>query len=230
MIPPIHLIDQPTLAQQGFQIQDFKYLRDADFQALSEATYGEFRPARNATNQNPRGLRWGIYAHDRIQWLGRNTYSLTEDENPEEGGRTRRMDLIPEEWLRRPECERLFREVFDGFGFEEGSDQRAYEIQLSAIRYAPAFGRSATPPPPYPHRDRIDGAIVVLTKRGVIGGINRLFDNDERPLYEFELGDGQGVLLKDQELLHYVSDVQLALGAQSGHRDILIVRFAPVGR
>ena len=57
-----------------------------------------------------------------------------------------------------------------------------------------------------------------------------MFDNDGRALYEFELGEGQGFVIRDDRLMHYVSDMQLAMGAQRGHRDIMIVRFQPLGR
>lgn len=230
MLPTVHLIQHPTLAEHGFAICDFAYLRDPTFQVVSEEVYRRLTPAKNATNQNPRGLRWGVFVNGQFHWLDRDSYSLTAQENPEEGGRVRRMDLIPTSLLRTPQCEQLFRETFDLFQFPDDSAVRAYEIQISAIRYAPKYGRSATPPPPFPHRDRVDGAIVVLKKHGVIGGINRLFDNEERALYEFEMNEGNGFLIRDARLLHYVSDVQLALGAQEGHRDILIVRFQPLGR
>jgi hypothetical protein len=140
------------------------------------------------------------------------------------------MDLIPESFLREPEIERLLRQVFEALKFALDSFKRTYEVQLSAIRFAPEHGRTATSPPPYPHRDGVDGAVVVLNRQNVMGGISRLFDNDGRALYEFELGEGQGFLIKDDRLLHYVSDVQLRRNVDRGYRDILIVRFSPIGR
>lgn len=230
MQPIIRLIEPPLLEEQGFQVADFSFLREPTFQQKVRETYKEFTPARNAANANTRGLRWGVYAQSDFTWLDRDTYSLTEEENPQERGRVRQMDLIPIKFLDSPECQDLFREVFDLFKFPESSYQRAYEVQLTAMRYAPEHDRSAESPPPYRHRDRIDGAVVVLRREGVIGGINRVFSNDGRALYEFEMTDGNAFLIRDKAVLHYVSDVQLAVGAQPGHRDILIVRFEPLGR
>lgn len=228
--PKIHLLETLSLQDDGMAVYDFPYLRAEDFQDESLEVYRSFTPAQNASNRNPRGLRWGVYVRDEITWLDRSTYRLSAKLNPEEQGRVREMDLIPLSFLRRLELERLFREVFAKWDFEESSYERAYELQLSAIRYAPTHGRTATSPPPFPHRDEVDGGVIVINKRNIVGGINRIFDNDERPRWEFDMEEGQGFLIRDAGHLHYVSDVQLPLGVEEGYRDILIVRFQPLGR
>jgi hypothetical protein len=230
MRPKINLLYAPSLSKQGFSTVDFPYLRSQEFQQEALRVYKEATPARNAENSLPRLLRWGVFVHDRFEWLDRATYSLPAELNPQEKGNLRLMDLFPEDFLRRPEMEKLFREVFEMFGFTQSSSARAFEVQLSGICFNPTHGGSAVPPPPYPHRDAVDGAVVVLNKKNVLGGINRIFANDGSPLYEFELDEGQGFVIVDKAALHYVTDVQLPLGVDEGYRHIIIVRFQPLGR
>ncbi|MCA9050980.1 MAG: 2OG-Fe dioxygenase family protein [Planctomycetaceae bacterium] len=226
----INLLRAPSLKSDGFEVATFGYLCDAAYQEGAKAVYGNFTPGRNARNKLCRGVRWGVYTHDTFLWHHRDTYSLSASSNPQEAGAVRRFDLIPDSFLQHTLTEQLLRDVFGRWQFADSCFDRAYECQLSAIRYEPTLGASAEPSPPYPHHDEVDGAVVVLNKESVIGGINRLFDNADQPLYEFCLEPGSGFLVKDDMLKHYVSDLQLPMGANKGFRDVLIIRFQPLGR
>lgn len=123
------------------------------------------------------------------------------------------------------------RKVWQATEFAEDSHVHGCSVQIGAIFYRPEHGRTAVLPPAFPHQDRLDGAVIALNERGTVGGVKRIFSIDEppRPLYELELAPGQGFLFRDAQVKHYVSDVQLALGASSGHRDIVIIRFTRMG-
>lgn len=230
MRPAILLVRSPSLQSDNFEVRDFPYLRDPDLQRDVRDVYGAFTPARNATNANARGIRFGVLVKGEFTWFDRDTYSLPVAFNKEEAGRIRQMDLIPEDFLRKSPIERHFHEMFAAWNFEEDSFKRAYEIQLSAIRYAPLHGRTAIPGPAYPHQDLVDTSVTVLGKENITGGVSRIFTLDDQPLYEFDLIEGQGYLVKDAAYKHYVSDVQLPIGVGNGFRDILAVRFQPLGR
>lgn len=230
------LLKDPHLQKDGFSVADYSDLFDADFAEAQKEAYAKLRPGINASNTLSRGIRWGDYTNDRFEWLDRDTYSLPKRLNPEEGGRIRQFELIDETFLRRPETEELFRSIFKAWDFEEGSCSRSYEIQLSAIRYEPTLAKPALPSPIAPHQDLIDGAIVVLRKDGdIIGGRSRLYSLDEAPLVELDLSVGEALLVKDDQVLHQVTPMQLAPSAgwratDLATRDILIVRYQPVGR
>jgi len=230
MRPTVNLLFAPSLSKEGFSIVDFPRLRSPEFRDEALRVYESAKPARNSVNSLPRLLRWGVFARQEFTWLNRDVYSLSAARNPQEMGNVRQMDLFPEEFLRRPEMEDVFRQVFCAFEFPETSFDRAYEVQLSGIAFNPTHGSSAVAPPPYPHQDEVDGAVIVLNKKNVVGGINRIFSNDARPLYEFQLDVGQGFLVVDAAVHHYVSDVQLPIGVDQGYRHIIIVRFQPMGR
>ena len=229
-------LNPARLAVDHFEVRTFPALLDDNFRELASTVYDQFTSARNASNQLKRGLRWGTYAVGQFIWLDRDAYRLDADKNKEEGGRTRHMDLIPEDFLRQDEIEATLTEVFDAWGFAETSYERAYEVQLSAIRYEVNLAEPALPSPIEPHQDEIDGAIIVLGKTGFLsGGTSRLYSLNHEPLYELDLQVGEALFVRDAQLLHQVTPLQMVLGhtwrpGLRAFRDVLLVRFQPVGR
>lgn len=226
----------PTIARDGFTITSFESLRNPEIQALAEATYNGLEPGKNANNKLRRGIRWGIYAQDHFTWLDRDTYKLERKFNEEEDGAVRIFSLIPTEFLREPAVEQALQEVFALWEFSEKSTHRAYEVQLSAIRYEPTLAQPALPSPINPHQDMVDGTIIVVNKRGdLVGGMSRLYGLDQEPLYELDLGLAEGLSVRDASLLHQVTVMGIAPGqnwrpGDKALRDVLLVRFQPVGR
>lgn len=233
---PMRRINDPTIASDGFALVDYPQLRSAEFQAQQAAVYDTLRPGENAANKLARAIRWGIYADGEFTWLYRNEYRLDALKNPEEKGNVRRFVLIPEPFLRRPELQDTLVAIFDRWQFEQGSTLRAYEVQLSAIRYEPTLAMPALPSPIVPHQDEVDGAVVVLRKTPhLLGGTSRIYSLNERPLYEFDIEPGEALFIRDAQLKHQVTPLLLDTGdgwrpGERAFRDILIVRFQPVGR
>jgi hypothetical protein len=232
----LRVISNPTLRQNQFALARFDAVAEPAFQELHRRTYGGLRPGENATNQLPRGIRWGVYAHGHFVWLDRIDYSLPATFNPEEEGKVRRFSRIPDEYLRSETVESMLRAVFEMWEFKEASSERAYEVQLSAIRYQPSLDTPALPSPIAPHRDMVDGAIVVLAKtEHLVGGSSRLYTLQGEPQYEVDLGVGDALLIRDAHWLHQVAPILLSPGnswtpSQSAFRDVLLIRFAPLGR
>ena len=226
----------PCFEQDGVEVQSFVYLLDKRFQQIQNAIFSEFTPARNASNRNARGLRWGVLVNEQLQWTDKSTYQLSAALNPEEAGKVREMDLIPESFLRTLQIERLIRDVFELYFGDIGlSNKQSYLVQLSGIRYQPTVSTTAYPPPDYPHQDGSDNAIVVLRKSAsILGGMSRIYTLDEDPLYEVNLDPGQALFVEDDRYKHQVLPMMLDTGEMSGNesncRDILIVRINPARR
>lgn len=232
---PLKNLRLPTLEKEGVGVEEYKSLHSVQFNKIADAMYTKLKPARNANNKLNRGIRWGIYANDKIHWLERSTYSLPKDFNKEESGNTRQMDLIPIEFMEMLEVDQLIKSIFKTWSFPQDSSERAYEVQISAIRYRATLSEPAMPSPVVPHQDLVDGAIVLLNKSdNVLGGTTRVFDLDSNPLYEVDLEIGEALFVKDKEYLHQVSPILLDSKNYRPHmdatRDIMIVRFQPVGR
>jgi hypothetical protein len=120
--------------------------------------------------------------------------------------------------------------------FSESSTHRAYEVQLSFIRYEPTIVQPAFPPPVIPHQDMIDGTIIVLHKIGdMVGGVSRIYSLDDEPLLEFDLAAGEGLFVRDSAMKHQVTPLQWVPSPRwrpgdRAYRDIMIVRYQAVGR
>ncbi len=232
----MRLLRTPTLNDDYFELVDYKELRNPEFVASQLAVYNDFAPGENASNKLSRGIRWGIYVNGEFIWLSRNEYHLDERFNPEERGKIRKFPLIPTGFLHRQEIVKLLNAVFARWGFIEDSYKRAYEVQLSAIRYEPSVAETALPSPMTPHQDQIDGAIVVLHKtKYLVGGVSRIYSLNENPLYEVDIKAGEALLVKDEKIKHQVTPILLNPSdtwrpGTPSFRDILIIRYQPVGR
>lgn len=225
-----------SLAEDGFELGHIEAVKNPAYQTVQEAEYGAFTPGRNAKNKLQRGTRFGAYSCDDFSWQDRNTYSLPAELNEEEGGAVREFDQISDDFLGHPTTEAVLRGVFNTWRFEKSSHQQLYQVQLSAIRYEPTIETPAWPSPVAPHQDMVDGAIVVLNRtENIVGGQSRIYDLDRRPLVQMDLAIGDILFVRDAEVLHQVTPLLLEPGpnwsaGKRSYRDVLLVRFQPVGR
>ncbi len=232
----ISLIKNTNLYNDGFTVTRFPELLSEPFQAMQQDAYSHLVPGRNTKNKLVRGIAWGIYAKDTYTWLERQTYTLPATHNPEENGETRNFVRIPNNFLTHPVTENLFHNIYDMWGFKELTHDRAYEIQLSAIRYEPTILEPSMPSPINPHQDLVDSAIVVLHRTdNLVGGLSRIYTLDNEPLYQMDLSVGEALLVRDSMIKHQVTPLMLepSLNWYPGtraYRDILIIRYLPVGR
>jgi hypothetical protein len=232
----IKLLRSPGLEKDGFCIFRNEEVLSEDFQRVHAQVFGSLKPGENTTNDLLRGIVWGSHVNGGFQWLKRTSYSLTGKENPEEEGRVRRFGLLPEGYVRHPDFESLLRRTFEALCFPEASDQRIYEVQVSGLRYMPTLAKPAFPAPIAPHQDRVDGAVIVMSRTANLGGgLTRIYDLDEWPQYELDLQPGEALLIRDQRLKHQVTPVVLEPGPtwrpeQAAYRDVVIIRFQAVGR
>ncbi len=232
----IRLLKPTSLAEDGFELGHIEAVKSPAYQSIQEAEYGGFTPGRNAKNKLSRGTRFGAFSCDAFSWQDRGTYSLPAELNPEEGGAIREFDQISDEVLTHPTTEKVLRGVFRTWKFEKSSHQQLYQVQLSAIRYEPTIETPAWPSPVEPHQDMVDGAIVVLNlTENIVGGQSRIYDLDQRPLVQMDLAVGDILFVRDAEVLHQVTPLLLEPGpnwsaGRRSYRDVLLVRFQPVGR
>ncbi|MEM9395787.1 MAG: 2OG-Fe dioxygenase family protein [Pseudomonadota bacterium] len=232
----VRLLSPVSLAKDGFEVAHLDAISDTDFQAIQQAEYATCKPGENTQNKLARKTRWGAFSCDEFSWQDRGTYSLPAELNPEEAGAVRRFEQLDEDFLRHPVTEKLFRSVFHNWGFEKSSHEQLYQVQLSAIRYEPTIEAPAWPSPVAPHQDMVDGAIAVLHRtENIVGGLSRIYDLDKRPMVQMDLRVGDILFVRDAEVLHQVTPLMLEPGenwsaGKPAYRDVLLVRFQPVGR
>lgn len=230
------LLKKPNIKCDGWDIANYVGAKDPDFQKKAKEVYDSFQTGENSQNQLKRGIAWGVYARNEFTWLDRNSYRLSAELNPEEHGKTRRFSLIPKSFLELPQLQSILTQCFDVWDFKEKTNQRAYEVQLAGIRYEPTLDAPALPSPLIPHRDLVDGTIIVLNREGCIkGGVSRLYELDGAPLCEMTLRQGEGLSVKDDRLLHQVGVMTMEpdndwRSGDRAFRDVLLVRFQKLGR
>lgn len=230
----IRLIDPPRFATHGVEIVSREYLLEPAFRAMQQEVYRALTPARNATNRLARGLRWGVLIDGAVRWTEDDEYALSAELNPEEGGRVRQMDLLPDRFVTSATIEQLVLDTFAIYHPDADSARTPFIVQMSAIRYQPSVERTCYPSPDAPHQDGFDNGIFVLARTAnLAGGATRLFTLEGRPMYETMLAEGQGIHVADERWLHQVlpMTVDTSLGDPACcYRDILIVRIDPASR
>ncbi len=232
----VRLLKPASLSQDGFEVCHIDLVSDPDFQAVQQAEYETCKPGENTCSRLPRKIRWGAYSCDRISWHDRDTYMLPAELNPEDAGAIRKFGQLDDTFLRHPVTEHLLRVIFRNWNFEKTSYQQLYQTQLSAIRYEVTLATPALPSPIAPHQDLVDTAIVMLHRtENIVGGLSRIYDLDRRPIIQMDLRVGDILFVRDAKVLHQVTPLMLEPGenwnaGKSVYRDVLLVRFQPVGR
>lgn len=112
-----------------------------------------------------------------------------------------------------------------GLGLDRATQ---WQVDLHQWRTACEPGQSHESVPEGIHRDgHAFAAVLVLRRDGVGGGVTQLFGHDHsKPLEEFVLESGEGILFDDQRLAHNTTAVHAA-GATRGERDIVVIDFNP---
>lgn len=100
-----------------------------------------------------------------------------------------------------------------------------WDLQIHQVRITTKHGEVGKPSPEGIHKDGTNFTTLVMVNRdGVIGGENKLFDNDKELVASRVLeNQGDFVILNDKELYHDVSPIEPA--EESGYRDMLMIGF-----
>lgn len=229
-----HLLQQLSFSRDGLECVHVPNVLSPEFQRFVINTYMKFTPARNAKNKICRGLRWGTLANGKIYWSTNPVYQLSQDLQPEEGGKARTMDLIPTEFLDSKVVKELIELTFKTYHPEGDSNRQHYVVQVSALRYQPTLNQTCYPSPDMPHQDGFNNGIFVLYKsKGLLGGHSRVFSLELEALYETDLQAGDGIFIEDKKYFHQVLpmmvDSHLA-ESEEVCRCILIIRIDPASR
>ncbi len=223
-----------TVAEDGLEKVNAATVLSPEFQQLVNNTYSQYSPARYSSNKIKRGVRWGILANDEISWSNKNTYQVSEELNPEEAGRVREIDQIPDTFLGSRVVRDLIDRTFHLYHPGASSNWQPYVVQLSALRYEPTLTDTCYPSPDAPHQDGFNNAIWVLQKTpGLTGGQSRIFSLDKKPLFETNLEAGDGLMIEDAKYFHQVLPMLVNSHTAKSDlvcRDILIIRIDPATR
>lgn len=211
-----------ALETQNISTKIYNDLRSSKFQQFQEQIYKQFQQARTAE-------RIGAFVNNEFLWGKQNSIASRID-NYCAPSRIH----IPESFLRQSVVERLIRDIFQQWHFQEDSNQRMYEVKVTAARYHTTLTASAMPSHLQGLQGLVDNAIIVLRKsNNILGGSTRIFDLDINPIYELDLEVGQAVFVKGCQHLYQVMPIKMNpkmwLPGDEAIQDILTVRFQPMG-
>lgn len=83
--------------------------------------------------------------------------------------------------------------------------------------------------PEGPHRDGVDvGVMVCINRSNISGGRTQVSRTPAgAPVFDQPVEAGSAIVIKDKEVYHNVTEIELADGASEGHRDMLFWGFIP---
>lgn len=205
-------------------------------------SFREFREAFDQLPPDPkakngeRNRRFGVWIYDPIENhlfpTTRHSYLQSVKYNAEECGELRHFaelgDLANNRYLRWQIGDDLDRIL-------PLKGKYAYEflkIGSHMIRMYARPGQPGLPSPPRPHRDGESATWVHLQNRvNVTGGENWicLDPKGEQMLARFTMVEpGETALVRDEAVMHHVTNVEVEPGMPFGYRDVLLIDVMPL--
>lgn len=101
-----------------------------------------------------------------------------------------------------------------------------YHVNVNQIRVVCNQDFKGITVPEGPHRDGHKYSVIAIAKReNVVGGVTQVIDPVSREvIFETVLEENQAILLDDERLFHYATDISPKFGAE-GYRDIWVVEI-----
>jgi hypothetical protein len=171
--------------------------------------------------------RYGRWLHDgkrkELTYHGSIPYRQSSSVNPLAGGVGRIFAPLTVDLVQNQVMLRLVR--MDVAIAEELMSARFWQIDTHVIRIATTPGNPGFPVPEGIHRDGLDvGAVHLIDRKYVLGGISSLYDAEGGLLGQAELCDPLDTLvMDDRALFHNTGPITALDGSTRGWRDVLLV-------
>jgi len=163
----------------------------------------------------------------KVRRLPDGSYYQSRELNPYAGGIERHFAPLRDSAADNRFLEELIRFDFAQLPIE---DERARGIWRVDVHFFRVIGRpdeAGEPSPEGIHRDGEEfGAIHLIQRRNVAGGVNTVYDTDEQLLASFTLYEPlDSLILWDPHTLHAVSSIRPEVADEPALRDTLIMGF-----
>lgn len=162
-----------------------------------------------------------------IRLLPHQPYFQSRMANSYAGGLHRVVDPVTETSVRNPLLNGLIEFNFSRFPVEPGHDHDAWEVACHQFRIIASPDEVGEPTPEGIHRDEIDfGAIHLMSRTNVTGGVSKIYDDARVQVAEFALESRMDTMYwADQDVLHAVTPINPVDASRPAVRDILILGY-----
>ncbi|MFI7116254.1 2OG-Fe dioxygenase family protein [Amycolatopsis sp. NPDC049868] len=171
-----------------------------------------------------------IPAEHSIRLLAHRPYFQSEMANSYAGGIQRVVDPVTETSVKNPLMNALIEFNYAQFPAKDEHADDAWEVACHQFRIIARPDELGEPTPEGIHRDEIDfGAIHLMSRTNVTGGLSKIYDNEREQIAEFALESRMDTMFwADRDVLHAVTPIKPADTSRSAVRDILILGYRRV--
>lgn len=157
------------------------------------------------------------------------SYFQSRDVNAYAGGIDRRFAPIRPAALRNRYLHELIRLLFRQLPIGPARRSLGWSIDVHQIRITATGDAAGEPTPEGPHHDGEEfGAVQLVGRRNVNGGVSTVYTNEHDPVTSLTLSEPMDTLmLWDPHVMHGVSPIRPANPAEPAIRDTLLIGFDP---
>lgn len=164
---------------------------------------------------------------DDLRALPPAPYFQSYEINRYAGGINRQFKALSEETKVNQFLHAIIKFTFQQFPLSSQMLENPWEVDVHQFRIISADGEEGEPTPEGIHHDDDDfNAIYLVRRQNVRGGINSVYDNQQKLLANHTLHQPMdSILLWDPHVMHGVSPISPIDLSEQGIRDVLVIGF-----
>ncbi len=229
---------QADLKSQGFCLLQGLNITDSQWSDLLKNLEGGLESFHQSWNDlsednflsdagHYRFRRYSVFnwhENGKLELLPHEPHYQSTYRNNMNGGIYRDFEPFQKKTIESPVLKTLIQCVADQISFNQ---EKKWRVQAHQFRIVASADEAGNPTPEGIHRDGADFILImVLERNNITGGVNHIYDEDQRLVFGSVLTEqGDAVLLNDRMVWHGVSEVYPIDDSKSAYRDVLVLTF-----
>ncbi len=164
------------------------------------------------------------YDSGKLELLPHEPHYQSTYRNNMNGGIYRDFEPFKRTTAKSPVLEKLIQSVAEEISLNH---EKQWRVQAHQFRIVASADEAGNPTPEGIHRDGADFILImVLERKNITGGVNHIYDEDQRLVFGSVLTEqGDAVLIDDRMVWHGVSEVYPFDDSKPAYRDVLVLTF-----
>ena len=164
------------------------------------------------------------HANGELELLPHEPHYQSTYRNNMNGGIYREFEPFQKSTIENPVLNTLTQCVAEQISFNQ---EREWRVQAHQFRIVASADEAGNPTPEGIHRDGADFILImVLERNNITGGVNHIYDEDQRLVFGSVLTEqGDALVLNDRMVWHGVSEVYPIDDSKPAYRDVLVLTF-----